>query len=83
MLLGFLFIRSVFDLADPDASYSGGSVLGLGVPLVIGGSFLLLGFVLMLDLALRRTRPSTSGAAASRPSRARSPPVQARPAEEL
>jgi amino acid transporter len=48
LLLGFLFIRSVFDLADPDASYSGASVLGLGVPLVIGGSFLLLGFVLML-----------------------------------
>ncbi len=48
LLLGFLFIRSVFDLADPDASYSGGAVLGLGVPLVIGGLFLLLGFVLML-----------------------------------
>src|SRR5918999_1996273 len=36
-LLAFLFVRSVLDLADPEASYSGGLVLGLGVPLVIGG----------------------------------------------
>jgi amino acid transporter len=46
LLLAFLFVRSVRDLADPDASYSGGDVLGLGVPLVIGGSFLLLGALL-------------------------------------
>ena len=48
LLLGFLFVRSVFDLADPDVSYSGGAVLGLGVPLVIGAAFLLLGAVLMV-----------------------------------
>jgi amino acid transporter len=48
LLLSFLFVRSAIDLADPDASYSGGSVLGLGVPLVIGGAFLILGAVLML-----------------------------------
>jgi amino acid transporter len=48
LLLGFLFVRSVIDLADPDASYSGGSVFGLGVPLVIGGSFLILGAILMI-----------------------------------
>ena len=47
-LLAFLFVRSVLDLADPDASYSGGSFLGLGMPLVIGGGFLLLGAVLMV-----------------------------------
>jgi len=47
-LLAFLFVRSVSDLADPDASYSGTAVLGLGVPLVIGGSFLLLGAILMI-----------------------------------
>jgi amino acid transporter len=47
-LLAFLFVRSVIDLADPEASYSGGSVLGLGVPLVIGGAFLLLGALLMV-----------------------------------
>jgi amino acid transporter len=48
LLLSFLFVRAVRDLADPDASYSGGDVLGLGVPLVIGGAFLILGAVLML-----------------------------------
>jgi amino acid transporter len=48
LLLSFLFVRSAIDLADPDASYSGGSVLGLGVPLVIGGAFLILGAALML-----------------------------------
>jgi amino acid transporter len=48
LVLGYLFVKSVIDLADPEASYSGGSFLGLGVPLVIGAGFLLLGFVLML-----------------------------------
>jgi amino acid transporter len=48
LLLGFLFVRSVIHLADPEASYSGGSVLGLGVPLVIGAAFLLLGAVLLV-----------------------------------
>ena len=48
LLLGYLFLRSVLDLADPGASYSGGSVLGLGIPLVIGGGFLLLGAILMI-----------------------------------
>ena len=48
LILAFLFVRSVIDLADPDASYSGSSVFGLGIPLVIGGSFLLLGAVLMV-----------------------------------
>jgi amino acid transporter len=47
-LLGFLFIRSVRDLADPELSYSGSSFLGLGLPLVIGAGFLLLGAVLMV-----------------------------------
>jgi amino acid transporter len=48
LLLAFLFVRSVSDLADPEASYSGSSVLGLGLPLVIGAGFLLLGAVLMV-----------------------------------
>jgi amino acid transporter len=47
-LLAVLFVRSVIDLADPEASYTGSSLFGLGMPLVIGGGFLLLGFVLML-----------------------------------
>ena len=48
LLLTFLFVRSVSDLADPEASYSGSAVLGLGLPLVIGGSFLAGGAVLMV-----------------------------------
>jgi amino acid transporter len=47
-LLGFLFIRSAKDLADAELSYSGSAVLGLGLPLVIGAGFLLLGAVLMV-----------------------------------
>jgi amino acid transporter len=48
LLLAFLFVRSVRDLADPELSYSGSSFLGLGLPLVIGAGFLLLGAVLMV-----------------------------------
>jgi hypothetical protein len=45
-MLAYLFFRSMIDLADPGASYTGGSFLGLGVPLVIGLGFLLLGAIL-------------------------------------
>ena len=48
LTLGFLFVKSVIDLADPGASYSGGSFLGLGVPLVIGLGFLLMGALFMV-----------------------------------
>lgn len=48
LILGFLFFRSIFDLADPGASYSGGSLFGLGLPLVIGLGFLLIGAVFMV-----------------------------------
>jgi amino acid transporter len=46
LLLAYLFFRSIVDLADPGASYTGGSFLGLGMPLVIGLGFLLLGAIL-------------------------------------
>jgi amino acid transporter len=46
LMLAYLFVRSMIDLADPGASYTGGSFLGLGVPLVIGLGFLLLGVIL-------------------------------------
>jgi amino acid transporter len=46
LILAYLFFRSMIDLANPGASYSGGSVFGLGVPLVIGFGFLLLGVIL-------------------------------------
>jgi amino acid transporter len=46
LMLAYLFFRSMVDLANPDASYSGGSFLGLGVPLIIGLGFLLFGVIL-------------------------------------
>lgn len=48
LILGFLFFRSIVDLANPEASYSGGAIFGLGVPLVIGLGFLILGAILMV-----------------------------------
>ena len=48
-LLAFLFFQSVKRLHRTRAeSYTGQSILGVGVPLVIGLGFLLLGFVLMI-----------------------------------
>ena len=48
LILAFLFFRSIFDLADPGVSYTGGSLFGLGLPLVIGLGFLLLGAIFMV-----------------------------------
>ena len=48
IILSYLLVRSVMDLSDPEASYSGSSVLGVGVPLFIGAAFLLLGAILMV-----------------------------------
>ena len=48
LILAFLFVRSLLDLADPSASYSGGSFFGIGLPLVIGLGFLLLGAIFMV-----------------------------------
>jgi len=45
--LGYLFVRSCIDLGRADAG-EGGTVLGIGTPLVIGLGGLLLGVVLML-----------------------------------
>jgi amino acid transporter len=47
-LLAFLFFQSAKDFTDPEASYTGQSILGVGVPLVIGLGFLLLGVVFMI-----------------------------------
>ena len=47
-ILGFLFVRAALDLADPDASYTGSSVLGMGTPLAIGLFFLILGGALVV-----------------------------------
>jgi hypothetical protein len=47
-LLAFLFFQSGKDFSDPEASYTGQSILGVGVPLVIGVGFLLLGAIFMV-----------------------------------
>ena len=48
VILTFLFFRSAADLADPSASYSGGSVAGIGTPLAIAIAFFVLGLVLLV-----------------------------------
>jgi amino acid transporter len=48
VILTGLFIRSAVDLADPDASYGGGAVLGMGAPLVIALGFFVLGAILLV-----------------------------------
>jgi amino acid transporter len=47
-LLGYLFVVSLIELADPGASYTGGSLFGLGLPLIIGVGFLVLGAILLV-----------------------------------
>ena len=47
-LLGYLLYESAIDLASPSDSFSGTSVLGLGVPLAIAILFIALGLVLMV-----------------------------------
>jgi amino acid transporter len=47
-ILAYLLVKSVIDLSDPEASYSGSAVLGVGVPLFIGAAFLILGAILMV-----------------------------------
>lgn len=44
-ILTWVFVEAVRTYANPDEAYSG-AIFGLGVPLVIGGGFLLLGLVL-------------------------------------
>ncbi|WP_353650027.1 APC family permease [Nakamurella sp. A5-74] len=48
LILGYLLVESVIQLADPEESYSGSAVLGLGVPLAIALFFVVLGVVLMV-----------------------------------
>jgi len=55
-ILAYLLYESVLDLAQPSASYSGTSILGVGVPLGIGVFFSVLGIVFMLIWRLGRGR---------------------------
>ncbi len=47
-ILGFLLVKSALDLADPENSYSGQSILGMGVPLAIAIAFILLGVLILI-----------------------------------
>lgn len=47
--LGYLLVESAIRLADPGDSSTGSSVLGIGMPLVIGVGFALVGVVLMFS----------------------------------
>jgi amino acid transporter len=48
IMLGYLFVEATRTLADVDESYTGEELFGLGVPLVIGYGFLLLGVALVV-----------------------------------
>ena len=47
-ILGYLFVKSAFDFYDVENSYTGQTILGMGVPFVIGMGFLLFGVVLLV-----------------------------------
>jgi amino acid transporter len=47
IMLGYVFVKNCIDLANPANAY-GGSLLGIGVPLMIGILTLILGVILMI-----------------------------------
>ncbi len=51
--LTWAFVQSMFDLANPDNSYSGVSLLGVALPFVLTVAFAFLGVVLMVLCQLR------------------------------
>ncbi|MCB5169831.1 APC family permease [Streptomyces bambusae] len=53
LLLGWLLVESVTDMADPENSYSGVSWFGLGPPLVIGIGIAVAGVLVMLFWRVR------------------------------
>lgn len=48
VVLGYLFVKATIDFADPEASYTGSNLFGVGLPTVVGLAFLAIGLVLML-----------------------------------
>ncbi|MDW5595088.1 APC family permease [Conexibacter stalactiti] len=47
LVLGYLWVKATIDYADPETSYTGSAIFGIGLPTVIGIGFLLLGVVFM------------------------------------
>ena len=48
LMLFYLLVQSVIQLADPEESYTGTSIYGIGMPLAIALFFVILGVVLMI-----------------------------------
>ncbi len=46
-ILGYLFVKSAIDYYDVENSYTGQTIVGMGVPFVIGMGFMLFGLVLL------------------------------------
>jgi len=57
LMLGFVLLRSILDLADPSTSESGSAWLGVTPALVMGVGFMLLGVVLMFVWRFLHTKP--------------------------
>jgi amino acid transporter len=47
-MLGYLFVEAIRTFADPEESYTGQELFGIGVPVVIGLGFLLLGVAILI-----------------------------------
>ena len=69
VLLIWLLIRSIVDLNDPEASYSGVAWFGFGPPLVIGVGIFLVGVALHDLLAPAGRHATGRSGPASRPNR--------------
>jgi amino acid transporter len=48
LMLGYLLVQSVIELANPEESYTGSAIFGIGLPLAIALFFIILGVVLMI-----------------------------------
>jgi amino acid transporter len=57
LMLGFVLLRSILDLANPDTSESGSAWLGVTPALVMGIGFMLLGAILMIVWRFLQPRP--------------------------
>ena len=48
IMLGYLLVQSVIQLANPEESYTGSNIFGIGLPLAIALFFIILGVILMI-----------------------------------
>ena len=57
-MLGYLLFESARQLSNPDESYTGGSLLGLGMPLAIAIAFTAVGLAAMVAWRIRASPPA-------------------------